>query len=123
MGYGVIKVWDKVIVLVEYFGVLIMIIFKGKGFILDNYLNVVGVFGWLGILIVSWLMNEVDFILLLGFFFVNYIGIVFYKLIIQVDFECMQFGKFYFVILLVWGEIGVFCDVIYLMVEKLFDVV
>lgn len=59
-----------------------MIMFKGKGFIVDMYFYVVGVFGCLGMLIVSWFMNESDLIIVLGLFFFNYMGIEKVKCII-----------------------------------------
>jgi len=108
MGYGARDVRTDVIAIAEVLGAPVATTFKGKGLIPDSHPNAAGVLGRSGPPIASWLMNECDLILALGWSFANHTGIEPSKPIIQVDFERMQLGKFHPVALPVWGEIGSF---------------
>jgi thiamine pyrophosphate-dependent acetolactate synthase large subunit-like protein len=112
MGYGAKDVRGEVIALAEMLGAPVATTFKGKGLIPDTHPNAAGVLGRSGTPIASWFMNECDLIITLGSSFANHTGIEPSKPIIQVDFEAMQLGKFHPVTLPVWGEIGVFCQLV-----------
>ncbi|XHC13621.1 thiamine pyrophosphate-binding protein [Labrenzia sp. ac12] len=112
LGYGAKDVRDKVVALAEKLGAPVLTTFKGKGLIPDTHPLAAGVLGRSGTPIASWFMNEADLIVSLGSSFANHTGIAPYKIIIQVDFERMQLGKFHPVTLPVWGEIGTFCEAI-----------
>lgn len=118
IGHGAWEAKDAIIALAERLGAPVVTTFKGKGLIPDSHPNAGGVLGRSGTPIASWFMNECDLQIVLGASFSNHTGINRGKPTIQVDFERMQLGKFHPVTLPVWGEIGAFCDLIKVQVNR-----
>ncbi|MFA3920858.1 thiamine pyrophosphate-dependent enzyme [Ruegeria hyattellae] len=110
VGYGAFDVRDQVADLAERLGAPVLTTFKAKGLVPDDHPNAGGVLGRSGTPIASWFMNEADLIIALGASFSNHTGIEKGKVIIQVDYDRMQLGKFHPVVLPVWGEVGAFCE-------------
>ncbi len=111
VGHGAFDAREKIIALAEKLGAPVLTTFKAKGLIPDDHPNAAGVLGRSGTPIASWFMNETDLIIALGASFSNHSGIEPSKPIIQVDYDRMQLGKFHPVDLPIWGEVGVFCNV------------
>lgn len=111
VGHGAFEARDRIIALAERLGAPVLTTFKAKGLIPDDHPNAAGVLGRSGTPIASWFMNETDLIIALGASFSNHSGIEPSKPIIQIDYDRMQLGKFHPVDLPVWGEVGVFCDI------------
>ncbi|MEO9875534.1 MAG: thiamine pyrophosphate-binding protein [Anderseniella sp.] len=110
VGHGAFTARAQVIAMAEEIGLPVMTTFKAKGYIPDDHPNAGGVMGRSGTPIASWFLNEADLVLTLGTSFSNHTGITPSKMIIQVDHDRMQLGKFHPVTLPVWGDIGTFCS-------------
>ncbi len=112
VGHGARYSMPGIIRLAEMMNSPVITTFKGKGLIADNHPLGCGVLGRSGTPVASWFMNESDLLIVFGASFSNHTGITPKKPIIQVDFDAMALGKFHKVDVVLWGEIGVTCNLL-----------
>ena len=112
VGHGARFSMPTILKLAEQFNIPVVTTFKAKGLISDKHPLGCGVLGRSGTPIASWFMNEADMLLVLGASFSNHTGITPKLPTIQVDFDAMALGKFHPVTVPVWGEIGIFVNIL-----------